>query len=94
MGGLNRKVVHLAGSTPLPTSCSKHACLFLFTQIIPEQSPAVFILMAVDTEIFPVRTIRGIIIGISVFVVYRQKVPVLMIELPGTFGADEPVNLK
>ena len=68
--------------------------LFFSAQIVTEHSPAVFVVVAVNAQIFPIRTVGGIIPGISILVVYRQEMPILMIELPGTFGADEPVNLK
>jgi hypothetical protein len=54
-------------------------CLFpllFITEIITKQSPAVFIVMAVSTQIFPVRTIRGIIPVIAIFMVYGQEMTV------------------
>ena len=53
-----------------------------------------FIRVAVNAEIFPVGAIRGIIAGISILMVYRQEMSILVIKLPGTFGADEAVNLQ
>jgi hypothetical protein len=52
----------------------------------------VFILVAVNTQIFPVGSIRRIVPVIAIFVVYGQKVSVLVSELPPAFGTDEPVN--
>ena len=68
--------------------------LFFFTQVVTKQFPAVLIIVAVNTEIFPVRAIRGIVTGISVFMMYCHKMPVLVIKLPRTFSTDEPVNLE
>lgn len=64
------------------------------TQIIAEESSAVFVIMAVDTEILPVRTIRWIMRRISIFVVYRKEMPVFIIKLLSAFGTDEAVNLQ
>jgi hypothetical protein len=67
---------------------------FFFAQIIAEQPPAMLVIVAVNTQVFPVRAIRGVIPGIPVLVVHGQEMPILIIELPGTFGADEPVDLE
>jgi hypothetical protein len=42
------------------------------TQILAKQVPAVFILVAVHAEVFPVRAVRGIVPVVPVFVVYSQ----------------------
>jgi hypothetical protein len=53
-----------------------------------------FIIVAVRAQVFPVRPVRGIVMVISVFVVHREQVSRLEVELSGTFGTDEPVNLQ
>ena len=50
--------------------------------------------MAVDTQILPVRTIGGIVLGVSILMVNSQEVSVLLIELPSAFGADQSMNLQ
>lgn len=53
-----------------------------------------FIIVAVDAKIFPVRPVRRIVVVIPVFVVHREHVPRLEVELSGAFGTNEPVNLQ
>ena len=53
-----------------------------------------FVIVTVNAEVFPVGSIRGIIQVISVFVVNRQEMPCLFVELPPAFGADEAMDLK
>ncbi len=53
-----------------------------------------FVIMAVNAEIFPVRPIKGIIQRISIFVVYRKEMPVFIIKLPSAFCTDKAVNLN
>lgn len=53
-----------------------------------------FIVVAVDAQIFPVRTIRGVILRVSIFVVDRQEVSVFIAKLSCTFGTDESVNFE
>ncbi len=52
------------------------------------------IVMAVDTEIFPVRSIRRIIQMISIFMMYGEKVPRFLIKLSPALGTDEAVYLE
>jgi hypothetical protein len=54
----------------------------------------VFIIVAVHAQIFPVRPVRGIVVVIPVFVVHREEVSCLEVELSGALGTDEPVNLQ
>lgn len=49
--------------------------------------------MTIRTQVFPVRSIRGIVVVIAILVVHREEMPGLEVELSGAFGADEPVNL-
>ncbi len=53
-----------------------------------------FIIVTIRAEVFPVRSIRGIVVVISVFVMHREQMSRLDVELSGTLGADEPVNLQ
>jgi len=54
----------------------------------------VFIIVAVHAQIFPVRPVRGIVVVVPVFVVYREQVSCFEVELSGALGADEAVNLE
>jgi hypothetical protein len=54
----------------------------------------VLFLVAIDTKVLPVRSIRGIVQVISVLVVNRQEMSVGMIELPAAPTADQAVDLK
>lgn len=51
-----------------------------------------FIIVAIHAEVFPVRSVRRIVVMIAVFVVYGEQVPVFNIEFSGTFGTNEPMN--
>ena len=53
-----------------------------------------FILVTVDTEIFPVGAIRRIVQVVSVLVMNRQKVSVLVVKLSTALPADQAVNLE
>ncbi len=53
-----------------------------------------FVIMAVDTEVFPVGTIRRVIQVVPIFVVDGEEVPGLFVKLPSAFGADEAVYLE
>ena len=52
------------------------------------------IVMAMDTEVFPVRSVSRVIIVIAVFVMDSKNVPVLFFELPAAFGADQTMYLE
>jgi hypothetical protein len=54
----------------------------------------VFILVAVDAQVFPVRAVRGIVPAVPVFMVHSQQMPSLVVELPCALGAYESVNLE
>ena len=53
-----------------------------------------FIIVTVHAKIFPVRSVWGIVVVIPVFVVHREQVSRLEVELSGALGTDEPVNLQ
>jgi hypothetical protein len=40
-------------------------------EIVAEELPAVFVLVTIKAEIFPVGAVRGIIPGIAIFVMHR-----------------------
>jgi hypothetical protein len=50
--------------------------------------------MTIDTEIFPVRAIGGIIPAVAIPMMNSQKMPVSIFKLPSAFGADEAVLFK
>ncbi len=50
--------------------------------------------MTINTEILPVRAIRGVIPVIPVFVVHRQEIPVFEVELSATFCTDQAVDFQ
>jgi hypothetical protein len=54
----------------------------------------VFVIVAVNTEVFPVGPVGRIIQVISIFVVDGQEMPRLFIVLSATFGADKPVYFE
>jgi hypothetical protein len=63
-------------------------------EVIPEPFPAVFILVTVDTEIFPIRTISGIIGMIPVFMMNGEQVTVFFFEFSAALGANQAVYLQ
>jgi hypothetical protein len=50
--------------------------------------------MTINTEILPVRAIRGVFPAIAVFMVYSKKIPVFEIKLSPAFGADQAVDFQ
>lgn len=50
--------------------------------------------MAVNTEVFPVRSVRRIVQVISVFVVDGEEMAHLVIKLPSASGTDETMDIK
>ena len=66
----------------------------LSAQIITKQTPAMFILVTIDTEVFPVGAIRGIVSGVPVFMMDSQQMPVFRFKLSSAFSADETVYFK
>lgn len=70
-------------------------CVFLPPlQIIAEKPPAVFVVMTINTEIFPVRAISRVVQAIPVFMVYSKKIPVLEIKFSPAFGTDQAVHFQ
>jgi hypothetical protein len=68
--------------------------LVVSLQIIGEEGPAMLIIMAVGTEVFPVAAILGIIEMVTVPVVDSKKVQIVLGKLATAFGADPPVKLQ
>jgi hypothetical protein len=74
--------------------CRKRESFILGAQIVTKHTPAVLVLVTIDTEIFPVGTIRRIISVVAVFVMNSQEMAVLVFKLPSAFGTDKAMNLK
>jgi hypothetical protein len=53
-----------------------------------------FIIMAVDTEIFPVGAIGRVVVVIAVSMVDSEEVSVCIIKLTGTLGADQTMDTE
>ena len=65
-----------------------------FSQVFSKQFTGVFVVVAVDAEVFPIRPVGRIVQVISVFVMNRQEMSRLFIKLSPTLGADEAMNLE
>jgi hypothetical protein len=52
------------------------------------------IIMAVGTKVFPIASVRRVILVIAIFVVNRQQVQVGKLEFPGAAGADPAVDFE
>jgi hypothetical protein len=50
--------------------------------------------VTIDTEVFPVGTVRRIVSVVAVFVMNGQEMVVLIFKLPSAFGTDEAVYFK
>ncbi len=74
--------------------CNAPFALLLLVEIISEKTPAVLIIVAIDAEVLPVRAVRRVVVGVPVFVVHGQEVPVLEVELTTALRTDEAVNLQ
>lgn len=61
-------------------------------QVIAKEPAAVFIFMAVNTEILPVASIGRIVVVISVPVVNRQQMSVGRIKGPAALGTDQSMD--
>jgi hypothetical protein len=70
----------------------KRLLFLLIVQIVKESTSAVFVIMAIDAEVFPVRAVRRIVFGIPILVMYGEKMAVFLVELTCTFRTNEPVN--
>lgn len=63
-------------------------------EIRAEDIPAMFIIMTVYTEIFPIGSIRGVIVVVSVLMVDSKQVLIFDFKLPTTFSADGSMDFK
>jgi hypothetical protein len=68
--------------------------LLFFGQILSEEFAGVFVIVAINTEVFPVGPVGGIIQVISIFVVNGQEMSRLFIKFPAAFGTDEAMDLE
>ena len=53
-----------------------------------------FIIVAIDAEVFPVGAVRGVIVMVAVLMMNGEEMPVFIIELPAAFGAYKSVYFK
>ena len=68
--------------------------LFLFSaQVVAEQTPAVFVIVTVYTEVLPVGTVVRIVARVAVLMVDCKELLVLVVKLPCALGADQAVYL-
>jgi len=63
-------------------------------QVLRQNQAAVFVIMAVGAEVFPVAAVGGIVVVIAILVVDGEQVQVVTLELPAAFGADPAVQLQ
>jgi len=61
-------------------------------KIISKKPPAVFVVMTINAEVFPVRAIRGIVHAIPVLMMYCKKIPVFEIKLSPAFSTEQSVD--
>jgi hypothetical protein len=64
------------------------------SQIISEKSPAVLVIMTIDTKILPVRTVGRVVPVIAVFVMHCEEMPVDGVKLSAAFGTDQAVDFQ
>jgi hypothetical protein len=57
-------------------------------------SEEMFFLVAIDTEVFPIRSIRRVIQVISILMMDGEEVPVLVVKFPSAPAADETMDLE
>src|SRR6185369_9718901 len=69
------------------TASSKTALLplLLFTQILPQHSPRMHIIVAMAAEVLPVGAVRRIVVVVPVTVMDSQEMSIRLIELPGAW---------
>ena len=64
------------------------------SQVVTEQPPAVFIIMAVHAKVFPVGAVWWVVSAVTIFVVHGQQVPCFLIKFSAALGAYESVDLQ
>ena len=52
------------------------------------------IIVTIDTEVFPVGTVRRIVSVVAVFVMNGQEMAVFVFKLPPAFGTDEAMQFQ
>jgi hypothetical protein len=67
---------------------------FSFAEIVAQHPLLVFLIMAVDAEVFPVGAVGRIVVVVAVFVVNGEEVPVRIIKFTCTLGADKTVDAE
>jgi len=68
--------------------------LFFRSLLIVGILPAVFLVVAVNTEVFPVGAVRRVIQMIPIFMVDGKKVACLVIEFSAAFDAEEAMDFE
>jgi hypothetical protein len=63
-------------------------------QIISKKSPAVLVIMTIDTKILPIRAVSRVVPVIAVFVMDREEMPVTGVKLSAALGADQAVDFQ
>ncbi len=53
-----------------------------------------FVVVAVNAQVFPVRSIGRVVQVITIFVVDGQEMPCLFVELSPAFGTDETMDFE
>jgi hypothetical protein len=53
-----------------------------------------FVVMTINTEVFPVGAVKGVVAAIAVFMMHSEEIPVPCFKLPPALGADEAVYLQ
>jgi hypothetical protein len=61
-------------------------------KIIPKQSPAMNILMAISTEVFPIAAVRRVIQVIAVLVVNGQELSLGWVKFPAASSANQSMK--
>lgn len=76
----------------IPVNQSRLGTAGMSLQVISEETAAVSILMAIDTEILPIAPVGRIVVMISIPMVNRQQMPVGRIKRPAAFGTNQAMD--
>ena len=68
------------------------AAVALDAQIVGENAATVFVFMAVDAEVLPIRAVGRVVVVIAVSMMDGQQMQSVGFELAGAFGADPAVD--
>ncbi len=66
----------------------------LFAEILPQHSPAMFIIVTMIAEVFPIGTVGGVVMMVPIAMMHRQQLDVGCIEFPPALGADRAVDFQ